>query len=152
DNSRSRATVNLESVSRPQRLPPPGGVVAFFSCSEGERAFEHEKLKHGVFFHFVIEALSGVAVGPGESEVLVPDLEKFVKKKVRDYVREMYGERQLPEMKNGSRDLVPLVRLSRPRGPDTAPARPTRPGGLPAPFVNTLGMTLARIPAGEFLM
>ena len=59
DNSRAGGTITLESVSRPQRRPPPGGVVALFSCSEGEKAFEHADLKHGVFFHFVTEGLRG---------------------------------------------------------------------------------------------
>ncbi len=53
--------MTLESVTRPTPVKPPGGVVAFFSCSEGEKAFEHAELKHGVFFHFVIEAM-GAAV------------------------------------------------------------------------------------------
>src|SRR3954452_17437885 len=61
DNSRARASVNLESVTRPQITPPPGGVAALFSCSPGERAFEHERLKHGVFDHVVIEGLKGEA-------------------------------------------------------------------------------------------
>jgi uncharacterized caspase-like protein len=62
-NSRDREVVKLDSVTRPQRTPPPGGVVAFFSCSEGEKAFEHAELKRGVFFHFVIQALKG---GPSD--------------------------------------------------------------------------------------
>jgi formylglycine-generating enzyme required for sulfatase activity len=149
ENSRARSSVSLESVTRPQRLPPPGGVLAFFSCSEGERAFEHDELRHGVFFHFVIGALRGAAVGPEEGEVLVPDLEKYVKRQVRDYVREKYGVRQMPELRGTSRDLVPLVRLSRPRVP---PPRPFRVDEPPTPIANTLGMTLAPIREGEFLM
>jgi uncharacterized caspase-like protein len=61
DHSRARATVRLESSTRPAVAEPPAGVVALFSCSQGERAFEHDELKHGVFFHYVIEALRGQA-------------------------------------------------------------------------------------------
>ena len=61
--------VNLESVTRPQRTPPPGGVLAFFSCSEGEKAYEHSDLKHGVFFHYVIEGLRGEV--PVRSELTI---------------------------------------------------------------------------------
>jgi uncharacterized caspase-like protein len=64
DNSRARAVVRLESVTRPTLVKPPGGVVAFFSCSEGQKAFEHAELKHGVFFHYVIEALRGLRSAP----------------------------------------------------------------------------------------
>src|SRR5207302_2086877 len=54
DKSRA-ARIDLESVTRPQLPDPPKGVAAFFSCSENEKAYEADKLKHGVFFHFVIE-------------------------------------------------------------------------------------------------
>jgi hypothetical protein len=118
-NSRAREVVKLESVTRPQRTPPPGGVVAFFSCSEGEKAFEHAELKHGVFFHFVIQALKGAAVGPDQNDVLVPDLVKYVTRQVKDFVREKYGVKQQPEWKGTSRDLVPLVSLG-PRSLSTA--------------------------------
>ena len=114
-NSRDREVVKLESVTRPQRTPPPGGVVAFFSCSEGEKAFEHAELKHGVFFHFVIQALKGAAVGPDQNDVLVPDLVKYVTRQVKDFVREKYGVKQQPELKGTIRDLVPLVSLGRTR-------------------------------------
>jgi TPR repeat protein len=110
-NSRDRQIVHLESVTRPQRTTPPGGVLAFFSCSEGERAFEHSDLKHGVFFHFVIEALKGAAVGPDQNDVSVPDLLKYVSRHVTDFVRDKYGALQLPEWKGTNRDLVPLVSL-----------------------------------------
>src|SRR5262249_52384178 len=30
---------------------PPKGVVALFACSPNERAYENQKLRHGVFFH-----------------------------------------------------------------------------------------------------
>ena len=114
-NSRDREVVKLESVTRPQRTPPPGGVVAFFSCSEGEKAFEHAELKHGVFFHFVIQALKGAAVGPDQNDVLVPDLVKYVTRQVKDFVREKYGVKQQPELKGTIRDLVSLVSLDRTR-------------------------------------
>jgi formylglycine-generating enzyme required for sulfatase activity len=136
ENSRARSVVSLESVTRPQVLKPPGGVVAFFSCSSGEKAFEHTDLKHGVFFYYVIEALRGWAVSGDEREILVPDLEKYVKRHVRDFVREKYGTRQMPELHGTTRDLVPLVTLDR----------------LKPSITNSLGMKLALIPAGEFLM
>ena len=37
-------------------------MAALFSCKTGQFAFESDKLKHGVFFHFVIEGLKGKAV------------------------------------------------------------------------------------------
>jgi formylglycine-generating enzyme required for sulfatase activity len=163
DNARARAEVNLESVSRPQQVPPPGGVVAFFSCSEGQKAFEHSELKHGVFFHFVIEALKGSALAGEERELVLPDLEKFVKRRVRDFVRAKYGIVQTPELRGTTRDLVPLVSLDRRRievpakktasrmeSRDSSPA----PGqGAPEIITTKVGqIQLKRIPSGEFLM
>ena len=151
-NSRSRAEVELESLNRPQVVPPPGGVLAFFSCSEGEKAQEYEELRHGVFFHFVIQGLGGEADLDGDGLISPEELAQFAKRRVRDYVREKNGVRQMPELRGTSRDLVPLVRLSRPRVPDVAPPRLSRANEPPAPITNTLGMRLAPIPTGEFLM
>ena len=113
DNSRSLSRIQLESVTRPQKTPPPGGVMAFFSCSEGELAFEHPDLKHGVFFYYVIEGLSGSATVVGSDGVTLPELEFYVKKQVRDFVRTNYGTRQTPELRGDSRGLFPIVTLER---------------------------------------
>jgi formylglycine-generating enzyme required for sulfatase activity len=154
DNSRALAVVNLQSVTRPMMPKAPGGVVAFFSCSEGEKAFEHADLKHGVFFHFVIEGLRGAAVGAEEREVLMPDLEKFVKRRVRDFVRAKYGVRQMPELKGTTRDLVPLVSLDRARIklPEAPRPSPVREDAQRQNITNTIGMKLALIAPGTFLM
>jgi tetratricopeptide (TPR) repeat protein len=112
DNSRARSVVDLESVTRPQVQEPPGGVAALFSCSAGEKAFEHADLQHGVFFHYVIEGLGGAATA-AETGVTLPELELYVKKQVRDFVRAKYGVRQMPELVGRSRGLVPLVALDR---------------------------------------
>ncbi|GEM_PF-2828663 len=42
-------------MTRPPEKLRPGGAAILFSCSAGEKAFEDPELKHGVFFHFVIE-------------------------------------------------------------------------------------------------
>ena len=38
---------------------PPVGTVALYSCRDGERAYESDTYKHGVFFHHVLRALRG---------------------------------------------------------------------------------------------
>src|SRR4051794_20881591 len=151
-NSRSRSEVELESLNRPQVIPPPGGVLAFFSCSEGEKAQEYEELGHGVFFHFVIQGLEGGADLDEDGQISAEELAQYAKRRVRDYVREKNSLRQMPELRGTSRDLVSLVKLSRPRVPDVAPPRPTLTKELSAPIINGLGMRLVPIPTGEFLM
>lgn len=114
-SSARRAVIDLETESRPQELPAPGGVAALFGCSAGEVAFEHEKLKHGVFFHFVIQALRGEADLDADAEVTLPELEFYTKKRVSDFVRsEFDGVRQMPHLVNNSRGLIPLVQVSLP--------------------------------------
>ena len=63
--SRSRPTVKLESVTRPQSQPVPEGIVALFSCSASQKSFEDPKLGHGLFFNSVLEGWKGAAVGIG---------------------------------------------------------------------------------------
>src|SRR5262245_34603323 len=111
DHSRSRATVRLESSTRPAVAEPPAGLVALFSCSEGERAFEHDELKHGVFFHYVIEALRGEAARDDQAEVTVADLESYVQRGVDSFVRSRFGASQRPERKGEVSGAVPLVRI-----------------------------------------
>jgi uncharacterized caspase-like protein len=111
DHSRARATVRLESATRPGIAEPPAGVVALFSCSKGERAFEHDELRHGVFFHYVIEGLQGQAAPEGEAEVTVGDLESYVQRGVDRFVRAHFGASQKPERRGQVSGAVPLVRV-----------------------------------------
>src|SRR5262249_36280061 len=106
DHSRARNTVQLESATRPSIAEPPAGVVALFSCSKGGRAFEHDELKHGVFFHYVIEALQGQAAPEGETEVTVADLESYVQRAVDRFVRSRFGASQKPERRGQVRGAV----------------------------------------------
>jgi len=69
---------------------PPKGVAALFSCSGGERAFEHDKLRHGVFFHYVIEGLKGKAEN-ADKEVTWDSLRAYVKKQVSREVPLLMG-------------------------------------------------------------
>jgi tetratricopeptide (TPR) repeat protein len=111
DLSRASKEFDGDSVTRPQVAEPPGGVLAFFSCSRAEKAFEHDELKHGVFFHFVIEALKGGAAA-GSDEVTLAGLSDYVSRRVADFVRAKYGRTQTPELIGRVRGAFPLVRLA----------------------------------------
>jgi uncharacterized caspase-like protein len=112
DNSRSRSIVQLESSTRPAMPEPPAGLIALFSCSEGERAFEHDELKHGVFFHYVIEALQGHAARDDQSEVTITDMESYVQRGVDSFVRSRFGVTQRPQRKGQVSGAVPLVHIA----------------------------------------
>src|SRR4029079_14958002 len=101
------------SPPRPAIRAPPAGVIALFSCSQGERAFEHDELKHGVFFHYVIEGLQGQAVPDGETDVTVGDLESYVQRSVDRFVRARFGASQKPERRGQVSGAVALARVGR---------------------------------------
>lgn len=120
DNSRARNTVKLESVTRPQKQTLPGGVAALFSCSAGERAFEHAELKHGVFFHFIIQGLGGEADFDHDKVVTLPELQQYAMKRVPDFVRAEYGVTQTPDLRGKTRGLFPLLKLDQPSASQTS--------------------------------
>lgn len=127
DNSRSRAQVKLDSVTRPQTKDPPGGVAALFSCSAGERAFEHAALKRGVFFHFVIQGLGGEADFDRDRIVTLPELQQYTMKRVPDFVRAEYGVVQTPDLRGRTRGLFPLLKID-PAANTTSQTRPRLAG------------------------
>ena len=140
DNAR-----NLESLTRPQLPPPPGGIAAFFSCKANQRALEDPDLQQGVFTHFLIQGLSGKADQPLENKpadgiVTLSELTSYVSNNTYSYVQDKYqGRRQSPDIKGEFDATLPLIRL-----PKEKPSEKV--------IKNTLGMKLVLIPAGEFEM
>ncbi|MFL5329900.1 MAG: DUF6263 family protein [Gemmataceae bacterium] len=93
---------------------PPAGVAALFSCRAGERAFEADQLKHGIFFHHVIEALKGEAAEK-TGEVTFASLASLVSRRVsRDVpllIKE--GAAQSPNLKADYSTEPVLLRVER---------------------------------------
>ena len=131
DESRAVCRVKLESVTRPQKALPPGGVAALFSCSAGERAFESPSLKHGVFFHFLVEGLQGKADLDKDGQVDLDELVRYTKRQVADFVKEQYGDevRQMPELVGKTRGLLSLAKVDAGSKPDatTTDDKPKEP-------------------------
>lgn len=160
-NARDGGDAKLESVTRPQLPDPPGGVAALFSCSAGQKAFEDESLKHGVFFHHVIRGLKGEARLKRRDEVTWDSLVAHVKAEVPDTVKDLFGNttRQIPEHKGELRGETTLVSFAKPNLPIAPPSvTPTTPSttkpNVPGKIIisKSTGMKLALIPAGTFLM
>lgn len=102
----------LEKVARPQLKPLPRGAAALFACSAGETAMEDARLAHGVFFHFVIKALSGEADLDRDGQIVLPELELYVKRTVAQYVKEnIPRQKQTPDLEGRTSGLVSLVNL-----------------------------------------
>lgn len=142
DPTKPSVTRSLASNTLPPLPLPPGGTAAFFSCSAHQKAYEDAGLKHGVFFHHVIQALKGdadtsTAKRPADGQITLAELSQHVSVGTYDFVRTKFrGAKQAPELKGEFRLTVPLIEIA------------TRP----AAFTNTIGMKLKLIPAGNFLM
>ncbi|MFL5327904.1 MAG: caspase domain-containing protein [Gemmataceae bacterium] len=97
DPNATRGARGLDADNAPR---PPRGVAALFSCSAGERAFEHDSFKHGLFFHFVLEGLQGAA-RDADNEVSFDSLSLYVRKHVARQVGQIIGggARQSPNLK-----------------------------------------------------
>lgn len=119
DPSRPSGVRSLNSVTRPKLAPPPGGTIAFFSCSANQRAFEDADLKHGVFFHHMIEGLKGKADGSKDGSVTATELSEYVAGETYDFVLNKYGAQQTPEMKGQIRGKVTLAKLTASSNPST---------------------------------
>jgi len=59
-----------------------GETGVLLSCSKGQRSFEPDALKHGLFFYYVIQGFKGGAKDPETNEVTWDDLRKYVKRQV----------------------------------------------------------------------
>ncbi len=136
-----RPVVDLQSVTRPLKKRPPGGVAALFSCSEGQFAYEDDDLKHGVFFHFVIEGWQGKAdqeAGNRDGKLTLGELASYTSMEVFKYVDRTRNDMQVPEY---------LFKANAVTLAETAPR-----AAVPRTLTNSIGMTLKLIAAGDFLM
>lgn len=121
----------VSKVAAPaSKREPPRNVVAFFSCSAGDVAYESPNLGldpktkkprgHGVFFHFLIEGVKGRAT-PGSQQVTLNALTEYVQLEVGRYVRNTLRKKEPQQPEVVSRvnrpvvlaDLVPEGRIDR---------------------------------------
>jgi formylglycine-generating enzyme required for sulfatase activity len=150
DPGAGRGTRGVDGDVAPR---PPTGVGALFSCSKGQRAYEHDDLKHGVFFHYVLQGLRGKAKDPDDGDVTFEALANYVKKQVtRDVPKRIGGgARQAPTLNAGELSGEPAVLLTvkdvaRKPDPDETKLEDRKS------FTNKAGMTMVRIAAGKFTM
>ncbi len=133
--AKSRQTVKLNSITRPQVEPVPKGIVALFSCSAGQESFEWPELQHGIFFHHILSGWNGEA-DTGDAELSLDELVAYTRKSTQTFARLKLGRVQTPQLKGEFNGTWVLRKES-----NAARA-----------FTNSIGMTFNRIPAEEFLM
>jgi WD domain, G-beta repeat len=96
-----------------------GETGVLLSCSKGQRSFEPEDLKHGLFFYYVIQGFKGGAKDPKTNEVTWDDLCKYARRQVSRNLPKAIkdaGGSQTPQ-DFGSRTGEPFVLAKIRRGP-----------------------------------
>lgn len=119
------------------------GLITLASCAKNEKSHEWRKQGQGLFTHFLTEGLAGGADYDGDGLVDSDELYRYALDKVATTAqRELNGQqtpvRQIPP------DVIGVFALSRP-----AVGPPRQPSKL---SVNSIGMKLVLVPAGEFTM
>jgi hypothetical protein len=97
--AKSRAVVDLKTLSRPQEEAVPSGIVALFSCSAGQQSYEHPDLKHGVFFHQLLQGWKGAADANKDSAVTLDEVLSYTKLKTEAFAHLELGSKQIPHLK-----------------------------------------------------
>lgn len=107
DPDTGRGSRGIDADSAPR---PPRGVAAFFSCSASQRAYEHPNLKHGIFFHHVLEGIRGKAKN-SEDEVTFNSLVDYVGRSVERDVPKLIGggAEQQPNQKADLKGRSPVL-------------------------------------------
>lgn len=148
---RGRATVDLESVTRPQIDTVPEGIVALYSCSAGQESYEHPDLKHGIFFYHVLQGWQGDADMNKDGQLTLGELTEYVQEGTKKYARLKLQAIQVPQQKNDFSGVWILRDLARTKTPDL-PVPPPITAKDEKRFTNSIGMKLVLIPAGKFMM
>jgi hypothetical protein len=89
DPTRGRGGIDGEMM-----VSLPKGMAVFFSCSKGEKARESARAGggHGLFFHFVLEALGDTAARNAKGELRWDSLVAYVKDKMEEDAPKLLGE------------------------------------------------------------
>jgi uncharacterized caspase-like protein len=107
--SRSRAKVSLEKLTSHEAAVPKG-IVALFSCSDGQESFEHPRLRHGVFFYYVLQGWRGAADLDGDGTITLDELAAYVKLQTKKYVHLRLRANQTPHQRGMFDGEWPLLK------------------------------------------
>lgn len=93
---------------------PPARWRVYWSCSPGEASHEDPRLQHGVFMHFLIEALRGSADSDDNGRLTDEELAAFVSDRTRGYIQQRLEKPQTPQFLGGKRAPVEIAALPPP--------------------------------------
>ncbi len=146
---------------------PSARSATYFACAVGQRAFEDERFKHGVFTHFILEGVRKAAVPDPQGNVDLSRLSTFVNAEVSKWARETsqsgaFEVEQTPELIAAEQLQGPIIFMQVKRPVMGEPVQPQAPrvtvGTLPEGAQVTIngkrlgaGTVSDRVPrAGEY--
>jgi len=86
------------------RTPPPG-IALLRSCGAGETSLEDAKFGHGVFTHFLLEGLTGVADTNGDGMISFLELYIYTQGKTQAHAIREHRSSQTPYIKGEMSDF-----------------------------------------------
>ena len=84
-------------------------MIAYFSCSTGERSWEVDELGHGLFFDQLIRGLQGEADVYPDDQITWFELVGYVQRNLNFYTAKYQGRKQTPHFKGEVIKEIPLV-------------------------------------------
>ena len=119
------------------------GRVTLASCNINESSFEDDKLGHGVFTYYLLEALRGKADTIADKRVTTSEANRYVVEKVKAWAF-ANRKRQNPRISSNVSGEIVLTTATFPRVPPTPPVDPGS-----TPIVGTFDQTVAQIKSLE---
>lgn len=99
-------------------------TIAYFSCDKGEKSWEVDELKHGVFFAQVIDALGGSADTYPDGQVTWGEMVDYVQRNINFHNSKFEAKKQTPHFRGEVRNAAPIVVRAAPGKVDTGRAAP----------------------------
>ena len=161
-HNQSMAAERLEFAAKNDDVPE--GIAAIFSCMEGQKSYYDPDHNRGLFFNHVIRSWNGEYLRDGDKVLTLEDFFFQVRVKTKaDALKFKGGVEQVPEIRREYKGewIVAKVAVDIPKQPKIETQKP--PEKIPAEnnaakrtkgevITNSIGMKLAYIPAGKFMM
>ena len=119
-------------------LEPPKGILVLASCDKRQKSWEDDKLRHGVFMHFLLKGIEGAAdreEGNRDGKVSLLELYRYAEDRTKTYVFRSRNATQTPALKGEITGDYEIAAVSQRAG--SGPERPSpavadKPAAAPA--------------------
>ena len=121
---------NVSGMWREKPLPGPSAdrMAVLTATSAAETAYWDEEAGHGMFTHYLLDALYGGADADGNGRVTAGEAQTYVRRKVSGAVRLAHRDNQTPGLRGADSQLLAFAQGRWPARPALAVVRPLTPG------------------------